>query len=545
MDKIKIIKASCGCEFKSKDGIHPQVDFGDICLRCQKTWDLIGSGATKGVFQLESHLGREWANRVKPSSIEDLAALVALIRPGCLRAMSGDPPKSMTQRYCDRKNGVETTEYFHESLEPILNKTYGVLVYQEQAMQIAQVIAGFNLQEADVLRKAIGKKKADIMAKVEGQFIKGCQNKGVVTEDQAKEIFGWIRESQRYSFNKSHAVSYAKNAYWSAYCKSHFPHEFFCSYLRGSAWKQDTQEEIYELVNDARLSNINVTVPSFPSIQKNFYIEKDHIRFGLSDIKQVGSSAVDKIQDKVTEVESLLDKPATQWTWAEYLIFFSKNIASTVNVAMSSCGALDYFKVPRNRMLYEIEIWNKLTAKEMAWIQETKQWPSLKEALISCRPTKKEGGGCRMAKRSSVLSDLIKTLDNPPHSLEDTPAWIAWAEEKYLGIGITCNRVDGCKDSIRANTTCKEFVDGKSGHMIVAVEVNRVKQVTTKTGKSAGSQMAFLTVSDSSCALDNVVCFPDTWKDNQGTLQEGNTILLQGERDKKKGGFIVQKVWQI
>ena len=93
MDKIKIIKASCGCEFKSEDGQHPQIDFSGVDLYCRKTWDLIGSGATKGVFQLESHLGREWAKRVKPSNIEDLAALVALIRPGCLRAMSGDPTK--------------------------------------------------------------------------------------------------------------------------------------------------------------------------------------------------------------------------------------------------------------------------------------------------------------------------------------------------------------------------------------------------------------------------------------------------------------------
>tara|TARA_R110000824_G_scaffold9415_4_gene42148 strand:+ start:39342 stop:40979 length:1638 start_codon:yes stop_codon:yes gene_type:complete len=545
MDKIKIIKASCGCEFKSEDGKHPKIDFGSIDLRCRKTWDLIGSGATKGVFQLESHLGREWAKRVKPSNIEDLAALVALIRPGCLRAMSGDPPKSMTQRYCDRKNGQEITEYFHESLEPILNKTYGVLVYQEQAMKIAQVIAGFNLQEADVLRKAIGKKKADIMTRVEGQFIKGCQNEGIVNEDQAKEIFGWIRESQRYSFNKSHAVSYAKNAYWSAYCKAHFPHEFFCSYLRGSAWKQDTHYEVYELVNDARLSDIDVTVPSFSSIRKTFYIEKDYIRFGLSDIKQVGSSAVDKIQEKASEVELLLNKSTEQWTWEEYLIFFSKSVASTVNVAMASCGAFDGFRIARNRMLYELEIWNRLTVKEMAWIQETKHWPSLKDSLLACQPTKKEGGGCSTYKRADILADLIKTLEKPPHSLEDTPAWIAWAEEKYLGVGITCNRVDGCEDSIRANTTCKEFIDGKSGHMIVAVEVNKVKQIITKNGKSPGSKMAFLTVSDSSCALDNVVCFPSQWKENQGTLQEGNTILLQGERDKRKGGFIVQKVWQI
>ena len=545
MDKIKIIKASCGCEFKSQDGDKPQMNFYNVDLNCKKTWDLISNGATKGIFQLESHLGREWAKKIKPSSIEDLAALVALIRPGCLRAMSGDPPKSMTQRYCDRKHGLEETEYFHESLKPILDKTYGVLVYQEQAMQIAQVLAGFNLQEADVLRKAIGKKKADIMKKIEGQFIEGCKNEGIVTEEQSKEIFGWIRESQRYSFNKSHAVSYAKNAYWSAYCKAHFPHEFFCSYLIGSAWKQDTHEEVYELVNDARLSNIEIAVPTLPSLQKSFYIEGEYIRFGLSNIKQVGVSAIDKIRERIKGIEESLDKKISDCSWQEYLIFFSKSIPSTVNVALASSGALDYMRVARNRMLYEMEIWNKLTLKEMDWVQQRSDWKSLKEALVGCQPVKKEGGGCSTSKRSLVVADLIKTIDNPPHSLEDTPAWIAWAEEKYLGIGITCSKVDGCSDSVRANTTCKEFIDGKSGHMILAVEVNKVKQITTRSGKTAGSKMSFVTVSDSSCALDNVVCFPTQWNDYQSLIQEGNTILLQGERDKRKGGFVVQKAWQI
>ena len=140
-------------------------------------------------------MGRSWAKKGRPKNIEDLAALIALIRPGCLKAMSGDPPKSMTQRYCDRKFGEEDLEYFHPSLEAILGNTYGVLVYQEQAMQIAQTLAGFDLQEADVLRKAIGKKKADVMTTVEKQFLKGCEKTGIVDKSEAKEIFSWIRKS--------------------------------------------------------------------------------------------------------------------------------------------------------------------------------------------------------------------------------------------------------------------------------------------------------------------------------------------------------------
>lgn len=207
----------CGCQFPvddGQDGIIEQdpldvmplrvlVDMFNIPQDCPATWHILGEGRTKGVFQLEGQLGRTWAKKVKPSNLEDLGALVALLRPGCLRAVSGDPPKSMTQRYADRKRRLEDVDFFDvEQLEPILGNTYGVLVYQEQAMKISVALAGFDKQQADVLRKAIGKKKADIMSEVKGGFITGCQESAIVTPEKAEIIFGWIQESQRYSFNK-------------------------------------------------------------------------------------------------------------------------------------------------------------------------------------------------------------------------------------------------------------------------------------------------------------------------------------------------------
>jgi len=197
----------------------------EIDYKCEETWGLFHEGRTKGVFQLESNLGKSWSRKLKPSNMEELAALVALIRPGCLKAISNG--KSMTQRYVDRKNQVEEVEYLHESLEEVLKPTYGVLVYQEQSMRIVQKLAGFDLKEADVLRKAIGKKKADLMAKVRKDFIKGCARIGMVDEATADEIFGWIEKSSRYSFNKSHAVAYAMCSYWSAYHKMHNTEECF------------------------------------------------------------------------------------------------------------------------------------------------------------------------------------------------------------------------------------------------------------------------------------------------------------------------------
>ena len=161
---------NCGCQFTKlgtetrEDNGLPSIslDIDHINYDCEETWNLICEGRTKGVFQLESNLGKSWSKRIRPRTIEQLAALSALLRPGCLKAIVDG--KSMTQHYADRKNGVEDVTYMHESLEPILRSTQGVLVYQEQSMQIAQKIAGFDLKEADNLRKAIGKKKADLMS---------------------------------------------------------------------------------------------------------------------------------------------------------------------------------------------------------------------------------------------------------------------------------------------------------------------------------------------------------------------------------------------
>ena len=162
---------TCGCSFPAHNGdrISFNPDITKLNLDCPATWDLICLGNTKGVFQLESQLGRSLAKQSKPTNIEELSDLIAIMRPGCLEAMVKG--KSLTMHYIDRKHMRDPVEYFHDSLRPILQDTYGILVYQEQAILIATEIAGFDLQEADILRKAIGKKKADVMAEVKKSFI--------------------------------------------------------------------------------------------------------------------------------------------------------------------------------------------------------------------------------------------------------------------------------------------------------------------------------------------------------------------------------------
>lgn len=200
-------KFPCGCEFeienesiKDYDGLPSiKMDMYNLPLNCKKTWNLISSGRTRGVFQLESNLGRSYSKKLEPDKMAHLSALISLLRPGCLNALLDG--KSMTNHYVDRKHGREPVTYTHPLLEKYLSDTYGILVYQEQAIAIAKGIAGFTPEQANALRKAIGKKKADVLAKLREIFINGCISVSGFTKDVATELFNNIESSNRYAFN--------------------------------------------------------------------------------------------------------------------------------------------------------------------------------------------------------------------------------------------------------------------------------------------------------------------------------------------------------
>ena len=550
----------CGCQFSVKDEKHPvtlsqtglpSIDFQirRSPYNCDMTWDLIREGKTKGVFQLESNLGKSWAKRIRPNNIEELAALTALIRPGCLKAIIDG--KSMTQRYVDRKNGTEEVTYLHDSLEPILESTQGVLVYQEQSMQIVQIIAGFDLQQADGLRKAIGKKNANLMSKIKSSFLDGADSEGVVTREIAEEIFGWIEKSSRYAFNKSHAVSYAVCGYWSAYAKAHFPVNFYCNYLYFADGKQDTQTEVREIVSDARINGVVVSPPSIENMNSKFSINNKVINFGFNDIKSVGAKQVEKLMDLISDLESTIGKPIADWSWYQFLINASHNINRKVCIALISVGAFSCFGISRNRMLYEVDVWSKLTDKERSWVIERQdQWPDIIEALQELSPTKKMGGGTFNETRSELVQSLCLMIKDPPYSLEDSPSWASRIEKEYLGIPISYSEVDSC-DTSSATATCKEFFDGIKGNITIAIQIIDLKEYKIKKGQNKGRDMAFLTVEDGTGSIDNVVIFCDDWNKHNSILYEGNTVLLSGGRPEgaaaRRGndGFVVKKVVQI
>ena len=514
----------------------------------EKTWDLFKDGYTKGIFQLESQLGRSWSKRLEPNNIEELAALISIIRPGTLKAMSEG--KSMTQHYVDRKNGNDEVSYIDDALESILGATYGVLVYQEQAMRIAQKLAGFDLQEADDLRKAIGKKKADLMAKIRVKFIDGCKEVGMVSPESAEEIFGWIEKSARYSFNKSHAVSYAINAYESAWYKANYTKEFFLSYLYYASEKQDPHEEVYELISEAKLFDIEIKLPNLSKFDKKFNIDGKYIYFGIKDIKSLTGVTGDKVIDAIKQAEEESGKSAKNFSWMDVIVYISSKINSTAFKSLCSIGFFSTKStgISRNKALYEYLIYKELTKSEMKWVTANyaeKSWTSLSNCFGDLHPTKKNGGGCHNMNRSQIVEGEIELLLNPPYDLTDDPAWIIEQEIKFLGCPISLSKVESSDTSL-GNTSCKDILNGKTGkNMSVAANINRLNSHTIKKGKSEGKTMCFLTIEDESCCIDNVIVFPEARDKYQYILYEGNNLLFHGKVDKKDNSFIIDKIHEI
>jgi DNA polymerase-3 subunit alpha len=537
-------KFACGCVFETNGNkICFTPDIEKINLNCPATWDLIASGNTKGCFQMESQLVSSFAKKLKPSNIEHLAALVSIVRPGVLEAeLDG---KSLTSHYIDRKNGEEEVTYYHKFLESVLNKTFGILIYQEQVLEICKSLAGFSLQEADSLRKAMGKKKPEEMAKLKDKFIDGAVKSKIVNKKEAEEIFGWIEKSQRYNFNASHAVSYALMGYLTAYCKAHFPVQFFVSYLYYAEEKIDPMEEIRSLVNNAKQMGIEVYPPDFRKQNEKFKAFDDGIYFGLADIKGVGVNVVNAIKAKLEEYPNW-----REFGWLEFLVRFSDKIKIDAFKAMLSVGAFSWFAVPRTKMLYELDTFSKLTDRELKWVRQqnfaskdlTELWQLLNVMWES--PTGKNGA-VASTKRKDVIASMIALLRKPPHNLDDSPTWIAVVEEQLLGIALTCTKIDESKKAFLANCSCKEFLSGKGGNVSLAVKVDGVREITTKNGQQRGKKMAFLNVSDQTGSLDSVVLFAQQWEQFKRFCVSDNLVMISGKKDKKQGGLIVEKVYQI
>lgn len=631
---MKWYEFPCGCRWPVVEDNPPPdvVPFLDLDTElapedCPATWAMLSDGHTKGVFQLESPLGRQWTKKLKPGSYEHMSALGALLRPGCLRAVDEDGV-SMTQHYVRRRHGQEDVKPYHPAIDAILHPTYGVLAYQEQAMAICVAVAAFTEQEADMLRKAIGKKLPEEMAKCKKMFMEGAAKAGLITAEQAVEVFGWIEASQRYSFNKSHSACYGVTGYRAAYIKAHHPVAFFTAWLRNAKHKQDPQQEIFELVNDARIFDITVEPPDLLSLEAGFHTDRRVVKFGLADIKGIGEAQIGKLRDAIAPAQAAVGRPLPEWTWYEFLTRFSDTVTSSVVLRLIQVGALRWMRHPRCEMEAEFRVWDALTDKEREWVRTTgpyadfltamralsnpkrdKKPPTirlpkkgreqevarlevehdrlvrLRDELVAYDPEEGESvtdqqafegyeeaikvnrkaltaatrpapdpayvpyegpeGGCSSEARRQVVLSHVELLANPRSARVDSPLEIAYQEEQLLGISISCSRVDSC-DTSQVNCSCKEFLAGRTGFLMLGVEVQEVREFKTKSGKNPGSKYGRLTVSDGTCALE-AVAWPEVWKEYSHLLNvQGNMLIVQGERDfkdKESTTLIIKKAF--
>ena len=268
---------------------NKSIDLENISLEDPKVYKLFAKGHTIGVFQFESSGMREFLKKLKPTVIEDLIAMNALYRPG---------PMQNIDDFISRKHGHEKIIYPHPLLEPILNETYGIIVYQEQVMQIAHEIAGFTLAEADIMRRAMGKKIKTLMDELSIKFISGAENKGIAKK-KAEEIFSLIEKFAQYGFNKSHSTAYAYVAYQTAWLKVYYPAEFMSANLTS---EMSSIDRIVILINECKKMGIEVKPPDINISFEDFRpVNKKTISYGLNAIKNVGSKALEAIIDERTE----------------------------------------------------------------------------------------------------------------------------------------------------------------------------------------------------------------------------------------------------
>ena len=265
-----------------RENYNIEIDIDKIDFEDPETYKLIGEGHTLAVFQFESDGMQDYLRKLKPQNLEELTAMNALYRPG---------PMENIPEFIDRKFGRKPIEYLHPYMEESLKNTYGIIVYQEQVMQLVQKIAGFTLGQADILRRAMGKKKKSEMDKMKPLFIEGAKNNGI-DEKLALEIFDLIEKFANYGFNKSHSLAYSYLAFQTAWLKTHYPAEFLAANMTNEI---NNQDKIVELIDEAKKFGIKVLPPDINQSKTNFIAKDNVIYFGLAAIKNVGIQAVDNI----------------------------------------------------------------------------------------------------------------------------------------------------------------------------------------------------------------------------------------------------------
>lgn len=535
----------CGCRFRQygthikEDGFPPiEIDFYNL-PDCPLVWDLLKTGRTKGVFQLESNLGQTYSQKLEPETMEDVAALTAIIRPSSLDNIIGG--KSLTEHYCDRKNKREDVSSLHPILDKILDPTQQILVFQEQAILISREVAGFSMIEGDDLRSAIGKKLVDKMKSLKDRFIDGCMKKSKLSKEDAEYIFDIIEKSQNYGFNKSHAVEYGHITYATAYVKSHFPKLFYTSWLHWAKEKIDPQEEMSGLIADAKYHGHNIFPPSLDSLfvsDGDFCTKEGNIYFGLSSVKGMGRANITSLITNIRAVEKKLGKKVKNWTWKEFLLNTKLNKTVMTNLILlgSTPGSLS-----RKRSMFEYKLWSQLTDRESKWmIDNQDKYDSMKDGYKLLLETDRKDGGPANVKRKEIIKGIVENINNPKYNLEDDQEWIARNEAELLSVSLSAHILDSVPAI--SDYTIKEFLDGGPDKGTLVCKINQKREHIIKNGNAKGSKMCFLLLEDQTGQLDSVM-FSNVYEKYRDSVFVGNIIAIQGKRsDKNKDSLIINKI---
>ncbi len=471
---------------KRVEGID--LDINNIPLDDDKTFKIFQDGLTTGVFQFESAGMKRYLKELRPTVFDDLIAMVSLYRPG---------PMQFIDTFIKRKHGEEQVVYFHEKTEAALENTYGVLVYQEQVMQIAKDMCGFTGGQSDTLRKAIGKKKADLMAKMKKEFIDGGMKLSGVPEHELEKFWKQLEDFAAYCFNKSHAACYALISYQTAYLKAHYPSAFMAALMTSDF--DDTDRLAIEITECTHMG-IEVMLPDVNQSFVEFAVVPDskQIRFGMAAIKNVGTGAVEEIIRAREEApfESITD-------------FFSRVNPRIVNrkglESLIRAGSFNSFE-HRGTMLHNLDV-------VLAYAQRIQKQKAIGQTDLFGNAVDS----------SDAVGNTLK-LEAPPQ-LPTTPEMLKW-ERELLGIYVSDHPLKEYEDFLYTKTDpiVELTPDMDEEKVTVGGIVSEVREITTKKGQ----KMAFVKIADKAGEIELVV-FPGTYEQTGHLWLQDVVVFIKGK----------------
>jgi len=474
-DAITLIKQNRGFE----------LDVENIPLADTKTCAMLSIGDTSGVFQMESGGMTNLVKELKPERFDDLIPLVALYRPGPLGS-------GMVSDFIDGRHGKKTVTYVHPLLEPILKDTFGVILYQEQVMQIASVLAGFSLGQADLLRRAMGKKKHDVLAAQRESFLKGAADQGIEAK-LAHDIFELITHFADYGFNKSHSAAYALVAYQTAYLKAHYPQEFYAALLTSV---MGTNDKVGYYIEECRRRSIAVLPPDINASGKAFSVDDAAIRFGLAGVKNAGANALESIitaREKGGKFTSLVDLCSR----VDMRLVNKRVIESLIK-----CGAFDSLNARRSQLLAVLE-----QAVEVA----------------ACR--QKDAASGQLGLFGDETLDCVNDVMLP--DIPELPQEEILALEKEItGFYVTGHPLDKYRAKLSSLPALGSLAEGHytDGQQIkVGGLIANAKRINTKNG----STMCFINLEDFTGQIE-VIVFPRVFEKNSRLLAPDMPVLVSG-----------------